>query len=95
MPKGTTGQHRRRTCTEKKRYASYDVAWLARKGLPHRDKLDLYGPCKYCGGYHLGHKLVDHMNTVKAFEVVLPRELKKKEREQNGRKNTDEDRHAE
>ena len=79
MPKQTKGQHRWATCKRKIRYSSYALAWLARKEHPpeKQNALDIYGPCRYCREFHLGGKLVEHMNMVKVFGIVLPREIKK------------------
>lgn len=41
-------------CSGKVRHKTAVAAMIARRKMKH-DGLEVYGPCKHCGGYHLGH----------------------------------------
>ena len=52
---------RRKSCTRKKRYVTYAAALsdlrkfnrLNKKG-PNNFNKQVYGPCQFCGGFHIG-----------------------------------------
>ena len=44
------------TCGEKHRHATKEEAEARRIHKPNAARLEVYGPCAGCAGYHLGHK---------------------------------------
>lgn len=50
---------RRKSCQSKKRYSTMDEAYSALRQAIKREEtfkgaMNVY-PCKFCGGYHIGH----------------------------------------
>ena len=52
---------RRKSCTRKRRYESFEQALAdlrrfnyANKRGPNNYKKQVYGPCQFCGGFHIG-----------------------------------------
>ena len=54
----TKGEQRQRQCRQKVRHATEDNAYIARRYLKQKfedPNLNVY-PCRYCHGWHVGHK---------------------------------------
>jgi len=50
---------RRRSCENKIGYPSKEAAAMARKALDKKrftGAIAIYGPCRFCGKFHIGHK---------------------------------------